>query len=401
MSIRLKQLYRKLLKKLPDKIVLNIENLRGYHKFVNFKNPKYFGEKIQWLKIYGNLERFSDYVDKYKVREYVAKKIGKEYLIPLINVYDSTDEIDYEKLPDSFVLKLNTGSGYNYIVKNKNQINVTKVNKILNQWLSEDYYKIKKEYQYKDIPKKILCEKLINYKNEQLEDYKFYCFNGKVEFIEVDFNRFENHKMNFYDLNWNLVDMRKGKLENKKINFPKPKNFDRMVRIAQILSENFAFVRVDLYNNNGKIYFGELTFTPAGGLTPFKPLKKDIEIAKLLDIKKYKCPNVLLISSTSKQKNRLDGVTIKSRMLEKYLYGIKDIHLISVDSDDYFKRFLEIIFKIITNLFKADSVVICSSSPGASKLLKFLRLIHYKKDIYYFVAGGVLGDKIISGDYDI
>ena len=146
MSIRLKQLYRKLLKKLPDKIVLNIENLRGYHKFVNFKNPKYFGEKIQWLKIYGNLERFSDYVDKYKVREYVAKKIGKEYLIPLINVYDSTDEIDYEKLPDSFVLKLNTGSGYNYIVKNKNKINVTKVNKILNQWLSEDYYKIKKEH---------------------------------------------------------------------------------------------------------------------------------------------------------------------------------------------------------------------------------------------------------------
>ncbi len=397
----LKQIYRNILKIMPTKIALNIDSLRGYHKLINFKNPKYFGEKIQWLKLNGNLERYTNYADKYKVREFVTKKIGEEYLIPLIGVYGSTDKIGYEKLPKKCVLKLNTGSGYNMIITDKESTNIKRTNKIINKWLKEDYYKIKKEPQYKNIEKKILCEKYIADKEGKLQDYKFYCFEGKIEFVEVDFDRFEDHRMNFYDLNWNLLNIRKGNYKNYPKEFSKPKNFNKMIEIAEKLSEDFQFVRVDLYNVDGTIYFGELTFTPAGGLTPFTPIEKDLEYAKKLDIKKSKGVKVLLASSTSKIKNRLDGVTIKCRMLEEYLTSLEDIVLISIDTDNYSKNIIKISYNILKSLRKTDCIIVCSSSPGAAKLLKFLRIIHYKKDIYYFVAGGVLGDKIKQGIYDI
>ncbi len=281
-----RQSYRNILKILPTKVVLNIENLRGYHKFVNFKNPRYFGEKIQWLKLYGNLEKYSDYVDKYKVREYIKKTIGEEYLIPLLGVYDKIEDINYESFPHKFVLKLNTGSGYNIIVNDKNKININDINIKLKKWLEEDYYKIKKEPQYKNIKKKILCEKYICDKECQLLDYKFFCFNGVPKFIEVDFDRFANHTMNFYDIDWNLLKLNKGDYQNYYNHVEKPEKFNEMVKIVEKLCKNFNFVRVDLYNVDGKIYFGELTFTPAGGLTPFKPIEKDIEISKMFDLKR-------------------------------------------------------------------------------------------------------------------
>lgn len=284
---KFKQSYRNTLKILPTKLVLNIENLRGYHKIINFKNPKYFGEKLQWLKVYGNLEKYTEYVDKYKVRNYVKNKIGDEYLIPLLGVYNKTSDINYQNLPKTFVLKINNGSGYNLIVTDKNCINKDKINKKLNAWLKEDYSKIKKEPQYKNVERKILCEKFIKAKSGMLLDYKFYCFNGVPKFVEVDFDRFHNHTMNFYDLKWNLQNFTKGNYSNYDGDVEKPNNFDKMVEISKKLSKNFNFVRVDLYNVDGKIYFGELTFTPAGGLTPFKPLEKDLEFAKLIELGDY------------------------------------------------------------------------------------------------------------------
>lgn len=284
----MKEIFRKIyyfiLKMLPDKLVINIENFRTYKRFFNKEKPEYFGEKIQWLKLYGNLEKYNDYVDKYKVREYIKNTIGEEYLIPLLGAYDRVEEIDYKKLPNKFVMKLNHGSGYNIIVKSKEKENIFNINKKLDRWLKEDYYKIKKEYQYKDVIKKIVCEEFINDSKGQLLDYKFFCFDGKPEFVKVDFDRFENHKVNFYNNNWELINLQETGLKNNPNKFDKPQNFNEMLEIARKLSSKFQFVRVDLYNVDGKIYFGELTFTPASGRHSFTPLTKDKEIAERIKI---------------------------------------------------------------------------------------------------------------------
>ena len=132
MKVDFRQIYRRIIEFLPKKIVLNIENFRGYHRLVNFKNPKYFGEKIQYIKMYGNLEKYRDYVDKYLVRKYITDTIGSEYLIPLLGVYSTPNEIDYEKLPNSFVIKLNTGSGYNIIRKKSHSIKIS-IRKLLSK----------------------------------------------------------------------------------------------------------------------------------------------------------------------------------------------------------------------------------------------------------------------------
>ena len=168
----LRTIYYSILKILPTKWVVNIENLRTYGKFVNTKNPEYYGEKIQCLKLNGKLKKYSDFVDKYKVRKYVKEKVGEEYLIPLIEVFEKPEEINYNKLPNSFVLKLNHGSGYNIIVKDKSKLDINKTNKQLNKWLKEDYYKIKKENQYKNVVKKIIYEKNNEEKNGKINKYK-------------------------------------------------------------------------------------------------------------------------------------------------------------------------------------------------------------------------------------
>lgn len=284
----LRQVYYKIISLLPDKLVINMENFMAYKKLVSKNNPKYFGEKIQWFKLYGNLEKYTDYADKYKVREYIKQKIGEEYLIPILGVYDTPEEIDYSKLPNQFVLKLNTGSGFNIIVKNKEELDIDKTNKQLKKWLKIDYSKIKKEYQYKNIKKRIICEKYVVDKNNQLLDYKYFCFDGKPEFIKVDFDRFKNHTANFYDLNWNLIEMKEkcvmGVYENYSKNFVVPENQEKMLDIVNSLCKDFQFVRVDIYNVDGKIYFGELTFTPASGRNPFYPLDKDLKIARRIKV---------------------------------------------------------------------------------------------------------------------
>lgn len=284
----LKEIYRKILSILPEKMALSIDYMRGYHKIMNFKEPKYFGEKINYLKVYGDMEQYKNYVDKYEVRKYIKDTIGEEYLIPLLAVYIKINDIEYNNLPNRFVIKLNYGSGFNYIVQNKEQVNFDKINRKLKKWLKCDYHKIKKEKQYKDIEKKILIEKFMSDRNGCLNDYKFFCFNGKMKFFKVDFDRYSSHKCNYYDQDCNFLNIREAKYKNNENSVVLPKNIREMCRIAERLARKFPFVRVDLYNINGRIYFGELTFTPAAGMHPFKPLSADLEIASLIDIKKEK-----------------------------------------------------------------------------------------------------------------
>lgn len=282
----MRKIYYSIISILPAKLVINFENIRTYKRPVPKKNPEYFGEKIQWMKMYGNLEIYADFVDKFKVREYIKKTIGEEYLIPLIGVYDNVEEINFNELPNQFVLKNNNGSAMNYIVKDKGKCNFTKIKKILKKWLNSKYYSIKKENQYKNIKNKIICEKFMIDKNSELLDYKFFCFDGEPLFVKVDYDRYTNHTSNFYDMSWNKIEMQELGYKNYNGKAEKPLNFEKMINLAKELSKRFQFVRVDLYNLDGKVYFGELTFTPASGKNSFQPLSKDIEIARRIKIEK-------------------------------------------------------------------------------------------------------------------
>ena len=279
-----KMVYRKILKKLPTKVVLNLDYFKGYHRFVNFKKPKYFGEKIQYLKLYGNLEKYKKYVDKYEVRKYIKNTIGEKYLIPLIGVYKNTNEIDYNLLPNKFVLKLNTGSGYNIVVTDKSRLDINKANKKLNRWIKEDFASVHKEPQYKNINIKILCEQFMSGDSEELTDYKFFCFNGIPKFCQVIQGRNTKETIDFYDMKWEHQEFNglgKFKMAN---DCKKPANFDEMVNISKKLCKEFDFVRVDLYDIGNKVYFGELTFTPADGAGAFYPIEYDLKIASLLKV---------------------------------------------------------------------------------------------------------------------
>jgi len=236
---------------------------------LNLKNPKKFNEKLQWLKHneYENNDLIIKCADKYRVREYVEECGCSEILNELIGVYDNANDIDFNKLPNSFVLKCNHAAGYNIICSQKKDLNWKKTKKQLNKWLRTNYWKFVAEMQYKRITKKIVCEKFLESKDgNAIEDYKIYCFNGVPEFCMVCIGRnLGKPKYYFMDKNWSLMRINPaGKNAPEDFKLEKPKCIDEMYKYAKILSKPFKFVRVDFYDYNGKTIFGELTFTPAG-----------------------------------------------------------------------------------------------------------------------------------------
>lgn len=240
-------------------------------KKLNLKEPREFNEKLMWLKFnkYCNNKLVTQCTDKYKVREYVEECGCQEILNELIGVYNSVEEIKWDKIPKKFALKCNHGAGYNIICMDKNKLDKEETKYQLNKWLKEDYSKIAAEMQYKNIPRKIICEKYIDMGNNKLPtDYKFYCFNGKAKVILVMNDRETIVTREFYNEKWERLHLRdnEGSPENPTL---KPTNLDLMIDYAERLSKPFEFVRVDLYNVNGKIIFGELTFTPTGCLAKY------------------------------------------------------------------------------------------------------------------------------------
>ena len=282
----LKKLYRKILGILNDTQVMKIQYFRTFRCLPNEKKPKTFCEKIHFIKISSWLESKSQYVDKYRVRQFIKDKIGEEYLIKLLGVYNRVEDIEFNKLPNSFVLKLNNGSGYNLIVKDKSKINIDEVEILLNKWLKSNFYKLTREKQYKNVEQVLICEEYLEDSSGELKDYKFFCFDGKFKFVQVDTGRFSRHIQNFYDEKWNKLDFTYVKKKNNFID-EKPKRYEEMILLAEKLASEFPFVRVDFYYVNNRIYFGELTFTPNNGMCSIKPSEKDLEIASWIDIEKY------------------------------------------------------------------------------------------------------------------
>ncbi len=256
---------------------------------LDLDNPKTFNEKLQWLKLHDRKPEYTIMVDKYKVREYVANTIGEQYLIPLIAVYDKAEDIDFNKLPQKFVLKCNHNSGVGMcICKDKSKINIRKVRKGLNKGLKQDYYLTGREWPYKNVERKIVCEQFMEDKESpDLKDYKFMCFNGEVKCSFVCSERFsgEGLKVTFFDRDWQVMPFTRHYPKSEKV-IEKPKNYELMIELAEKLSKNIPFVRVDFYEVNGKVYFGELTFFPGNGLEEFEPEEYDKMLGDYIDLEK-------------------------------------------------------------------------------------------------------------------
>jgi hypothetical protein len=290
--IKLKQYLSRFI---PTKIYLKIIYKKNFDRSLNLKNPQTLNEKIQWKKLYDKNPLYTRLADKYAVRDYIKEKIGEKYLIPLLYVTDKPEEIPFDKLPLPYIIKPNHGSAYILPIKKGADINKTEIIKKCKRWLKTNIYYVVREWQYKDIPPKIIIEKLLLNKERKVpDDCRFYCFNGKVKLIQMDVGRFENHQRGLFDINWKPLPftwctMVNGKLKYKtKEDIPKPKNLKEMIKIAEKLSKDFDFVRVDLYSVDGEIYFGELTFTPASGLSPFIPEKYDLIYGKKLKLKGFR-----------------------------------------------------------------------------------------------------------------
>lgn len=253
---------------------------------LNLEDPKNYTQKIQWLKLNDITQQKADLSDKYKVREWVSKKIGEEYLVPLLAgpIYDAKS-INFDSLPEKFVIKTNHSSGWNIIVKDKNKINKNKIIRLLNEWLNLDFaFKSGFEMHYSLIKPCIIIEDYLQDIDGELTDYKFLCFDGKPYYCWVDVGRYKKHKRNIYDMNWNLQPWNQHNYGNSKINIERPKNFDKMVELASILCKGFNHVRVDFYNINGKIFFGEMTFTNGSGKELIVPEEYNIKLGKMLKI---------------------------------------------------------------------------------------------------------------------
>ena len=278
-------LVRLLLRLLNDRTLVRLEFIYNHGKFLNLANPKTFNEKIQWIKLYDRNPLMTLYADKYEVRKIVEKKIGPHVLNELYGVFESPDEIDFDSLPESFVLKATHGSGWNIIVKNKSVLKRKKAKKRMKKWLGRSFYTKKREWAYKDILPRIVCEKYMQNEDGSLNDYKFYCFNGEPLFIQADFNKYSGHGRAFYDSEWQKLDFflaKNRKVRRYEEDFKRPDSLTDMVQIAGALSSDFAFARVDLYEFEGKTVFGEVTFYPKNGGGRFSPEYWDAEFGDLL-----------------------------------------------------------------------------------------------------------------------
>ncbi len=288
------KLARKNILKLSDKKFLDLCFDYYLGKKINWDNPQTYNEKLQWLKIYDRQDRYTKMVDKYEAKNYVKNIIGQEYIIPTIGIYDKFEDINFDKLPQQFVMKCTHDSGGLVICKDKNKLNLKETKKKINKCLKVNYFNCWKEWPYKNVKPRIIIEKYMsNSDSEGINDYKFFCFNGKVKLLFIATDRVrenEETKFDFYDENFNHLPIKNGH-PNAIIPPSKPINFEKMKKLAEILSTDIPHLRVDFYEINGKIYFGELTFSHWAGMVPFEPEEYDLILGNWIDIKKIKQNN--------------------------------------------------------------------------------------------------------------
>lgn len=276
---------------LPDKLFLSCLLRLQCHYWPNWKNPQTFNEKLQWLKLYNRKPEYTMMVDKYAVKDYVAAMIGSEYVIPTLGVWDTPEEIEWDHLPKQFVLKTTHGGGNTGVVicKDITIFDKDKAIEKLNNSLKQDIYKSLREWPYKNVHRRILAEQFIDEGTGDLPDYKFFCFDGEVKALFIGTERSTGDvKFDYYDAEFNHLDLiQVHPMSSKEL--LKPNNFEEMKDLARKLSQGLPHVRVDLYNVNGKIYFGELTFFHHGGVIPFHPQTWDYTFGSWIHLPKKRC----------------------------------------------------------------------------------------------------------------
>lgn len=252
---------------------------------LNLDNPRTYNEKIQWTKLYDSTKLKAKLADKYLVRSWVKEKIGEDYLIPLLGVWNRAKDIDFNKLPNQFVLKCNHGSGYNIIVRDKSKLDIKETVQKLNKWMKEDFaFKFGYEMHYHYIKRKIIAEKFIDEIHDEFYDYRFFCFNGICQQIWLDFKSgTPEHKRKIYDRDWNELKVLV-KWPRLKKSIQKPRQLDELIKLSEFMTKDFSIARVDYYIVNNKIYFGEITFTSMSGTGKFEPKSEDLRLGQLIKL---------------------------------------------------------------------------------------------------------------------
>lgn len=274
---------------LPEELYLKVYYKRIFKRDLNLNNPETYNEKLQWLKLHDHNPLYTKLVDKYAVREYVSDHVGEKYLIPLFGVWDTFEEIQWEKLPNQFVLKTTHDSGTVIVCHDKSNFNVKAAEKIIKSSLRRNYYLLTKEWPYRDVKPRIIAEKYMHNKSESgLKDYKFFCFNGDPKFCFVASDRDINQtKFDFFDMKFNSLNISQHYPRSAK-KIICPSSFNEMIEISKKLSKGLIHVRVDLYEVDRRPYFGELTFYHFSGLAPFDPPEVDKTIGDMLILDELK-----------------------------------------------------------------------------------------------------------------
>lgn len=272
----LKSAIRPTLRLLPDEMMIKLQYRYHLGRKLNLLQPKTFNEKLQWLKLYDRKPEYTVYVDKYAVRKHVAETIGEKYLIPLIGIYDDVDDINWQALPEQFVLKCTHGSGFNIICRDKTRFDVATSRKKLKRWMKQNLFWYGREWAYKNVKPRIICEKyMADESGIQLKDYKISCFDGKPKFITVVYNMSGSRRGNLYDLQWNYIDVSCQLPNDPNVNIKRPEKLEEMLKLAEKLAKGFYQLRVDLYYADGNIYFGEMTLYDCSGYLKFNPEEFD------------------------------------------------------------------------------------------------------------------------------
>lgn len=285
--ISVRDLYREKFVSNKQYIVKQYENKLGYKP--NLENPTLYNDKIQWLKLNWESELATICADKYEVRNFVKNKIGEEYLNTLYWVAERTEEINFDNLPEKFVLKGTHGSGFNIICSDKSKFDKSKAMKEISRWLKVNFYWGTREPVYKNIIPRVIAEKFIEQEDGmELRDYRFFCFNGEPKFITVDFNITDKSKTrrNLYDLDWNLLDAEITYPKETNFKVPKPKKLHEMIELSKKLSEDFPHARIDFYYIDEKIIFGEITFFHQSGTGIIKPRDFEKQMGDWLELPK-------------------------------------------------------------------------------------------------------------------
>jgi hypothetical protein len=294
----------------PDRYIQVSQFRAKFGRDPNLETPATFNEKIHWLMLHYRLPEMTRLADKYEVRTHVAARVGDWLLNELYGVWEDWSTLDFNRLPDSFVLKVTSGSGQNIICRDKSLLDFERARRQLREWMKQNEYRVGREWAYKDIRPRVICEKFLTDDEGHIPcDYKLFCFHGEPRFVQVDTDRFTNHRRDLFDLEWKLLPFQYS-YPATDAPISKPRQLETMVSLARALSEGFPFVRVDFYSMGERVVFGEMTWYPEGGLGRFHPEEYDLEVGRALTL-----PGPVNASFTSRVWSKMARRTPTARSL--------------------------------------------------------------------------------------